>query len=118
MEEETEKVDVKKLRPLENFEDDFIEYAVARLSLNEKEDDIDLTKDSIFHALHLLWQFGSSDRDYRFLIGFLSNVYDFYEEFGEKFGDRYDTACECCREKIDKGEIPEPQRAKSNCGDC
>ena len=77
MEEETEKVDVKKLRPLENFEDDFIIYCINRLSLNEKEDDIDLTKDSIFHALHLLWQFGSSDRDYRFLIGFLSNVYDF-----------------------------------------
>ncbi len=96
-----------KLRPLENFEDDFIEYAVNRLSLNEKDDDIELTKDSIFHALHLLWQFGSSDRDYRFLIGFLSNVYDFYEEFEEKFGDRYEkNCCTCCQEKLDKGEDP------------
>ncbi len=95
-----------KLRPLENFEDDFIEYAVNRLSLNEKDDDIELTKDSIFHALHLLWQFGDTDRDYRFLIGFLSNVYDFYEEFEEKFGGRYETVCECCKDKLDKGEDP------------
>ncbi len=95
-----------KLRPLENFEDDFIEYAVNRLSLNEKEDDIELTKDSIFHALHLLWQFGDTDRDYRFLIGFLSNVYDFYEEFEDKFGDRYEAVYECCQDKLDKGEDP------------
>ena len=100
------KEEIKKLRPIENFEQDFIEYAVNRLSLNEKEDDIELTKDSIYHALHLLWQFGDTDRDYRFLIGFLSNVYDFYEEFEEKFGGRYETVCECCKDKLDKGEDP------------
>lgn len=111
-----ENVETKKLRPLENFGEDFAEYAVNRLSLKEGEDDIELTKDSIYHALQLLWQFGSSDRDYRFLIGFLSNVYDFYGEFDTKFGDRYDTACECCREKLDKGEIKETPKNDCNGG--
>lgn len=95
----------KKLRPLDNWEDDFIEYAVNRLSLEEGEEK-ELTKDSIYHALHLLWQFDSTGTGYKYLIGFLSNVYDFYAEFENKFGDRYDTTCDCCKEKLENGVDP------------
>ena len=107
--------ETKKSRPLDNFEPDFIEYAVNRLTLNEKEDDIDLVKDSIYHTLHLIWQFGSSDRDFRYLLGFLSNIYDYYEEFESKFGDRYDKVCDCCKDKIVEGKLSEPDNSCEGC---
>lgn len=115
MEENVEKIDPKKLRPLENFEDDFSEYFVNRMSPNCLDDDKALTKELVWNAFHILVNF-----DFRETIGFMTNVSDILDEFQEKFGDRYDNACEDCREKLDKGEIKETPKNDCNggCGGC
>jgi len=115
MEEETEKVDIKKLRPLENYEDDFGEYFINRMSPNCPDDERVMTKELVWNAFQILVNF-----DFRETIGFISNVSDILDEFQKKFGDRYDHACSCCRDKINKGELEEPSPKKdcNGCGDC
>lgn len=109
---ENEKVDTKKLRPLENFEDDFAEYFINRMSPNCSEEDKELTKEVVWHAFHILMNF-----DFRETIGFIMNVSDILDEFHEKFGGRYDNACENCRGKINAGEIPEVPKT-DGCNGC
>ena len=115
MEEETEKVDVKKLRPLKNYEEDFGEYFVNRMSPNCSIDDRKITQDLVWHAFHILVNF-----DFRETIGFITNVSDILDEFEKKFGKRYNRACSDCEDKIENGEIPEKTNTDgcNGCGGC
>lgn len=105
----------KKLRPFENFEEDFVEYCTNRLGSDWKEDE-EMVRDQIFHAFHILMML-----NFRQTVGFLSNVDLYLCEFQEKFGGRYYQACGECEEKIQKGEITEkPNTGNRNggCGGC
>ena len=104
MEENEEKITVKKLRPLENYEEDFGEYFINRVSPNCSIDDKLITQDLVHHAFHIL-----VNSDFRETIGFITNVSDILDEFEEKFGDRYDRVCDDCCEKIENGELSEPK---------
>ena len=111
MEEETEKIDVKKLRPLENYEEDFGEYFVNRMTPNCTQYDRDLTKELVWDAFHILTNF-----DFRETIGFITNVSDMLDEFEQKFGNRYDKTCGGCSGKIENKVEETPK--SGGCGGC
>ena len=114
MEEETEKVDVKKLRPLENYEEDFGEYFINRMTPNCTRDDRDLTKELVWYAFKILVNF-----DFRETIGFMTNVSDMLDEFEQKFGGRYDKTCKGCSGKTEKKLEETPKSGGcGGCGDC
>ena len=100
MEKKDEKEVVK--RPMENYEDDLIVYATERLcDTTTTDDDKEMTKDLIYHATHILWQL-----DFKQTCGFMANVEDLMDEFGERFGGKYESVvCDCCQEKLDNGEL-------------
>jgi len=95
-----EKVEKKKeLRPVENFEEDLLSYAYERLK-SKSEVEEETTKDALYHAVHILWTF-----DIRDAMSLILNMESIMDEFEEKFGDRYDTTCDCCKEKLENGEL-------------
>lgn len=108
-----EKIEPKKLRPIENYEKDFSEYFINRMSPNCKNDEDRLiTKELVWNAFNILVNF-----DFRETVGFITNVSDLLDEFENNFGNRYDRACSSCREKLDKGEIPEIPK-NNGCNGC
>jgi len=115
MEEETEKIDVKKLRPLENYEEDFGEYFVNRMSPNCAQYDRDLTKDLVWNAFKILTNF-----DFRETIGFMTNVSDLLDEFEKKFGNRYNKTCGGCSCGKTEKKLEETPKSGGcgGCGDC
>ncbi len=92
---------VHEKRPMENYHDDFLEYAKNRLLAYSGDLEDESVEDIAFHCFHLLSNF-----DVRDTIKSVLNVEDILEEFENKFGDRYDKTCSCCKEKLENGEDP------------
>ena len=102
----------KELRSMENYEEDFLTYSVERMcDQKATKDDREMTKDLLYHASHIIYMFSFKE-----VVGFMANAEDLMNEFEDKFGSRYDRACECCREKIEKGELKE--KDDCNGGSC
>ncbi len=89
-------------RSMDNYHDDFLEYAKNRLLAYSGDLQGEEVEDVAYHSFHLLMNF-----DVRNAITTLLNVEEIMEEFENKFGDRYDrTCCDCCKEKLENGEDP------------
>ena len=109
MKKKSEKVEKnkKELRSMENYEEDFLTYSVERMcDQKTTKDDREMTKDLLYHASHIIYMFSFKE-----VVGFMANAEDLMNEFENNFGSRYDRACDCCKDKIEKGEL------KKN-GDC
>ena len=83
----------------DEFEDDFCEYASVRLN-NWGGKDQFIVESLILHFMHVSWSFDFEDSLLMFLI-----IDGFMREFMEEFGDQFHKTCECCAEKIERGEL-------------
>ena len=91
----------KKLKTNDDFENDFEEYASVRLKGWGGRDEF-IIGSLIRHFTHIFWTFNFEDSILMFLI-----IDGFMTEFMEENGDKYHKTCECCSEKIERGELRE-----------
>ena len=104
-----------KLRPLENYEGDFIEYFINRMRPPDATDDDKARTSELVSPLFYVLTMQGFQRT----ISWTLDVLDMMEEFEEKFGDRYTEVCIHHQEMLDKGELKsEPKSGCGNCSNC
>ena len=98
---DTELENEKKLKTNDEFEDDFFEYASVRMKGWDGREEF-IIESLILHYTHVFWTFDFEDSLLMYLI-----IDGFMKDFMCEFGDKYHKTCECCAEKIERGELLE-----------
>lgn len=98
------KIDNTK-KTADDFEEDFVEYALVRLKGWGGREDF-ILESLLIHYTHVFWTFDFEDSVLMYLI-----IDGFMQDFMEEHDGEYSRACACCTEKLERGELVEKNRA-------